>query len=75
MPFDIFVCATGPKRTVGRFGFLPMLSVMGWLAKGRTLGTGTVLLPGSRSALVGTTVATDVECTDITAMQNGWQIT
>jgi NADH dehydrogenase FAD-containing subunit len=38
MPFDILVCAVGRSRTAGRMGVVKMLSVMGWAAKGRTLG-------------------------------------
>lgn len=37
LPFDAFVCATGRSRGAGRLGYVPMLSIMVWAAKGRTL--------------------------------------
>lgn len=38
MPVDAVVYSVGRSRTVGRIGFLPLLSILGWLLKGRTLG-------------------------------------
>ncbi|KHN98073.1 Pyridine nucleotide-disulfide oxidoreductase, FAD/NAD(P)-binding domain protein [Metarhizium album ARSEF 1941] len=35
---DAFICSTGRSRTAGRLGFVPMPSLAGWIAKGRTLG-------------------------------------
>jgi hypothetical protein len=40
MPVDIFACSVGRKKGAGRMGSsVPMLSLMVWLAKGRTLAT------------------------------------
>ena len=39
IPLDVFVCATGRSRAAGRLGFVPILSIMGWFAKGHTLAT------------------------------------
>lgn len=38
MPVDVVACAVGRNRGAGRMGPVKMLSVMVWLAKGRTLG-------------------------------------
>ncbi|KUI63730.1 Apoptosis-inducing factor 1 [Cytospora mali] len=38
MPVDILACAVGRSRGAGRMGPVKMLSLMVWLAKGKTLG-------------------------------------
>jgi hypothetical protein len=45
LPFDVFICATGRDRTVGRMGGVKILSIMGWYGKGKTLALGTFTTP------------------------------
>ena len=44
MPIDIFSCSVGRSRGAGRLGSFKILSLMVWLAKGRTLAV--QMLPG-----------------------------
>lgn len=38
MPVEIVACSVGRSRGAGRMGPVKMLSLMVWLAKGKTLG-------------------------------------
>ncbi|KAK7754125.1 hypothetical protein SLS62_003971 [Diatrype stigma] len=38
LPFDVFMCATGRSRGVGRMGAVKVFSLMVYLIKGKTLG-------------------------------------
>jgi hypothetical protein len=39
LPVDALICSVGRSRTVGRIGPVPILSIMGWVIKGKTLGS------------------------------------
>ena len=38
MPVDVFLCAMGPNRGVGRLGWVKTPSITVWAIKSRTLG-------------------------------------